>query len=201
MITEVDTCRKYVIPKLKEAGWTDDQISEQKTITDGKIIVAGDRILRKKQKRIDYLLRYSRDIMIAVVEAKAAYKIPGGGMQQAKDYSQILDVKFAYSTNGYSIIEHDFITGRERELERFPCPQELWERLVNKEGISNKEMSEKLLCPSYPSVDKPLRYYQEIAINRVVRAIIQRNRRVLLTMATGTGKTNVAFQIMEFALE
>lgn len=196
MITEVDTCRKYVIPKLIEAGWTDDQISEQKTITNGKIIVAGDRISRKMQKRVDYLLRYSRDIMIAVVEAKAAYKIPGVGIQQAKDYSQILDVKFAYSTNGYSIIEHDFITGKEKELKKFPSPQELWERLVNKDGISNKEMTEKLVSPSYPSVDKPLRYYQEIAINRVVRAIIQRNRRVLLTMATGTGKTNVAFQII-----
>ena len=94
MITEADTCRKYFLPKLYAAGWSDDQISEQKTFTDGRIIVAGNKVRRRLPKRADYLLRYTRDFMIAVVEAKAAYKLPGDGLQQAKDYAEILGLKF-----------------------------------------------------------------------------------------------------------
>ena len=106
--TEADTCRKLVTPKIYAAGWTDEQISEQKTFTDGRIIVVGNRIRRRKQKRADYLLRLTRDFPIAIVEAKAKYRTAGEGLQQAKDYAEILDLKFAYATNGHVIIEFDF---------------------------------------------------------------------------------------------
>src|SRR5437667_6974491 len=102
-LTEADTCRTYVVPKLYAAGWNDDQISEQKTFTDGRIVVAGNKPKRRKQKRADYLLRYRRDFPIAVVEAKPIYKLPGDGLQQSKDYAQILGLKSAYATNGQGI--------------------------------------------------------------------------------------------------
>jgi type I restriction enzyme R subunit len=193
-ITEADTCRKYVVPRLYEAGWTDDQISEQKTLTDGRIVVVGNKARRRKQKRADYLLRYRPAFMIAVVEAKAAYKRYADGLQQAKEYAQILDLKFAYSTNGHGIIEHDFLTGNDTVLQTFPSPQELWERQRLHEGIP-PEVEQRLLSPFYHFADKRPRYYQEIAVNRAVRAILEGKRRVLLTLATGTGKTLVAFQI------
>src|SRR3972149_3189523 len=121
MATEADTCRKYVLPKLYTAGWNDDQINEQRTFTDGRIMVAGTKYWRRPQKRADYLLRYRPNFAIAVVEAKAVYKSSGDGLQQAKEYAQILDLMFAYSTNGHGIIEHDFLTGKESEL--VCCPK------------------------------------------------------------------------------
>lgn len=122
--TEADTCRKYVLPKIYAAGWTDEQINEQKTFTDGRIVVVGSRIRRRPQKRADYLLRYTRDFPIAIIEAKAKYKTAGDGLQQAKDYADILDLKFAYATNGQAIIEFDFLTGKECLVETFPSPDE-----------------------------------------------------------------------------
>ncbi len=197
MITEADTCRKYVLPKLRDAGWENEphSITEQKSFTDGRVIVPGGKPKRQDGKRADYLLRYTRDFLIAVVEAKAAYKSPGQGLQQAKEYAQILGLKFAYSTNGHGIIEYDFLTGLETESERFPTPAELWPRLCENEGISNEEMIERMLTPFNLVSGKQPRYYQEIAINRVVQSVLQGRRRILLTMATGTGKTLVAFQI------
>ncbi len=193
-LTEADTCRKYVLPKLYAAGWEDEQISEQKTFTDGRIVVAGSKYSRRPQKRADYLLRYRRDFPIAIVEAKASYKKPSDGLQQAKEYAQILGLKFAYSTNGPGIVEHDFIDGRDKEREDFPSPDDLWKRLRAAESISTAT-GELLLTPYYHLSGKSPRYYQEIAINRAVQAILQGKQRVLLTMATGTGKTIVAFQI------
>lgn len=131
---------------------------------------------------------------MAVVEAKAAYKTPGTGMQQAKDYAEILGLKFAYATNGEGIVEFDYLTGLERELDSFPTPEELWTRLRGGQGL-DEETAERLLRPSHHLSGKSPRYYQEIAINRVVQAVLQGQRRILLTMATGTGKTMVAFQI------
>jgi len=194
MITEADTCRKYVLPKLYEAGWTDDQINEQRTFTDGRIVVVGSTTFRRTQKRADYLLRLRRDFPLAVVEAKAAYKNHGDGLQQAKDYAATLGLKFAYSTNGHGIVEHDFLTGRDKDLSIFPGPEDLWRRLKASEGLS-EDTSNRLLTPSFTLSGKPLRYYQDIAINRTVQAVLQGKRRVLLTMATGSGKTMVAFQI------
>ncbi len=193
-LTEADTCRKYVLPKLYAAGWTDDQISEQKTFTDGRIVVAGIKVRRRPQKRADYLLRYRRDFTIAVVEAKPFYKNPGDGLQQAKDYAQILGLKFAFATNGQGLVEHDYLTGRDNDLETFPSPDELWRRLRGGENIAD-EIADRVLAPYYLLPGKLPRYYQEIAINRAVQAILQGKRRVLLTLATGTGKTIVAFQI------
>jgi type I restriction enzyme, R subunit len=191
---EADTCRTYVVPKLYSAGWEDTQISEQKSFTDGRIMLAGNRAFRRPQKRADYLLRYRRDFPIAVVEAKAAYRTAGDGLQQAKEYAQILGLKFAYATNGHSIIEHDFLTGLDNELQAFPKPSELWARLTGAEKIS-EEMGNRLLTPYYHLSGKSPRYYQEIAINLAVQCILQGRKRVLLTLATGTGKTIVAFQI------
>lgn len=161
MITEADTCRRYVLPKLYSAGWNDDQINEQKTFT----------------------------------EAKSAYKNPGDGLQQAKEYAEILGLKFAYSTNGKGIVEHDFITGKDTDLESFPTPDELWMRLSQLENIT-PGIAEILLAPCNTSTGKTPRYYQEIAINRAIKAILQGKKRILLTLATGTGKTFVSFQII-----
>ena len=193
MITEADTCRRYVLPKLYDAGWTDDQISEQKTFTDGRIIV-GPTIRRGRQKRADYILRYRRDFPIAVVEAKAAYIHPSEGLQQAKEYARILDLNFAYATNGHRIIEYNFITGQETEVDTFPRPEELWLQIKQSESIP-EESETHLLAPTYPVPGKSPRYYQTIAINRAVQEITRGNPRILLTMATGTGKTLVAFHI------
>lgn len=193
-LNEADTCRTYVLPKLYSAGWEDTQISEQKSFTDGRIVIGGKRPTRRPQKRADYLLRYRRDFPIALVEAKAIYRTSGDGLQQAKEYALILGLKFAYATNGQSIIEHDFLTGLDSELQDFPRPSELWERLRAAEGIS-EEVGERLLTPYYHLSGKSPRYYQEIAINVAVQAILQGKKRILLTLATGTGKTIVAFQI------
>ncbi|MGH7847706.1 MAG: EcoAI/FtnUII family type I restriction enzme subunit R [Candidatus Binatia bacterium] len=195
MITEADTCRKYVLPKLYAAGWNDDQISEQKTFTDGRIIPIGDKSRRRRPKRADYLLRYTRDLPLAVVEAKAAYKLCGDGLQQAKDYAEILGIKFAYATNGHGVVEFDYVTGNETEHDSFPSPDELWRRLRASEGLDDDQLANRALTPSNTSIGKGHRYYQEIAINRTVQGILKGDSRILLTMATGTGKTVVAFQI------
>jgi type I restriction enzyme R subunit len=193
---EADTCRRYVVPMLQAAGWEDEphRIKEQVTFTDGRIIVAGRRSRRRPGKRADYILRHRPDFALAVVEAKPTYATPGEGLQQAKDYAEILGLKFAYATNGHGIIEFDFITGLERELNSFPTPDQLWARLTSNASLS-VEAANKVLTPAYHLSGKSPRYYQEIAINRAVQAIAQGHPRVLLTMATGTGKTVVAFQI------
>ncbi|MEN6407173.1 MAG: DEAD/DEAH box helicase family protein [Thermoguttaceae bacterium] len=193
--TEADTCRKYVLPNLYQAGWTDDQINEQHTFTDGRVIAAPKKIRRGKQKRADYRLRYTRDFPIAIVEAKASYKTPGEGLQQAKDYAECLDLKFAFATNGKEIIEFDFLTGIEKIIDAFPTPAQLWSRLRNGQKLDEDKAATQLLTPCYHQPEKHLRYYQEIAIHRAMTAILTGQRRVLLTMATGTGKTLVAFQI------
>lgn len=196
MRNEADTCREYVVPRLMQAGWDEPprSVTEQRTFTDGRILISGSKARRGPQKRADYLLQYTRDFPIAVVEAKAEYKTPGTGLQQAKDYAEILDLKFAYATNGKGIIEFDYLTGRERELDAFPTPEELWERLRDGRGV-DADSAERLLTPSHHLSGKSPRYYQEVAINRVVEAVSREQRRILLTMATGTGKTMVAFQI------
>jgi type I restriction enzyme R subunit len=193
-LNEADTCRTYVLPNLYSAGWEDTQISEQKSFTDGRIMLVGSRAIRRPQKRADYLLRYRRDFPIAVVEAKAAYRTSGDGLQQAKEYAEILGLKFAYATNGHSIIEHDYLTGIETEIQLFPTPAELWARLSASENIT-EEVGNRLLTPYYHLSGRPTRYYQEIAINRAVQSVLQGRKRILLTLATGTGKTEVAFQI------
>ena len=195
MPSEADTCRTFVLPKLYSAGWNDELICEQRSFTDGRIIVSGGRSWRRPQKRADYLLLYRTNQMLAVVEAKSADRLPHDGLQQAKEYAQILDLKFAYSTNGHTIVEFDFLTGKETLLESFPSPETLWIRLQGNLGLKTPEQKDRYLSPCLSISGKPLRYYQEIAINRVVQSILHGDKRVLLTMATGTGKTIVAFHI------
>jgi type I restriction enzyme R subunit len=195
MPTEADTCRRYVLPRLYAGGWTDDQISEQKTFTDGRILLSGTSVRRGPQKRADYLLRYRPNLALAVVEAKASHRAPGDGLQQAKEYAQALDLKFAYSTNGHGIIEFDFLTGRESSLDAFPTPDQLWKRLSSHLGLKSDVEVQRYTAPGIQVPGRPLRYYQEIAINNTVRAILNGQRRVLVNMATGTGKTDVAFHI------
>lgn len=196
-MNEADTCRKLVVPKLQEAGWDDrpHAINEQRTFTDGRIVFVGGRARRGKQKRADYVLRYNPDFPIAVVEAKARYRHAADGLQQAKDYAEILGLKFAYATNGAEIVEFDYTTGIERMLDAFPSPDELWARQRAAEGLNDPLTAERLLTPSFPDRAKPLRYYQEIAVNRAVQAVLQGRKRILLTLCTGAGKTAVAFQI------
>lgn len=194
MSNEADTCRKRVLPKLYASGWNDDQIFEQVYFTDGRILVLGDKCRRKKQKRADYLLKFRRDFPLAIVEAKASYKTPGDGLQQAKEYAEMLGLKFVYSTNGEKFIEHDYTTGLEKELADLPSPADLWARFCHHENIESPDVAEKLLAPYHLSEKAP-RYYQQIAINRSVEAVLKGQKRILLTMATGTGKTYVAFQI------
>ena len=176
MINEADTCRLYVIPGLTTAGWNEDQIREQVTFTDGRIVVAGTRAIRRPQKRADYLLRYRKDFTIAVVEAKAEYRHPADGLQQAKQYAEILGLKFAYATNGHGIVEHDYLRGQTNQIDVFPGPEELWQRLANAQGVG-VEASQRLLTPT--NTRRPLRYYQEIAINRAVQTILMGINRVL----------------------
>lgn len=199
-LNEADTCREYVLPKLEEAGWSANPLTfpsfgEQHTFTDGRIVVTGETARRRAQKRADYLLRYTADFPIAVVEAKRRYAAAGDGLQQAKQYAEILGLSFAYATNGREIVEFDFLTGQEQQIADFPSPDDLWARYRNKHRLTEDTQAERFQWPSYRGGRSSPRYYQEIAINRTVLAVLQGRRRLLLTMATGTGKTLVAFQI------
>jgi type I restriction enzyme R subunit len=196
-LSEADTCRKFVVPKLVAAGWDSDphSIAEQRSITDGRIIPAGKGFVRKAPKRVDFLLRYTRDFSLGVVEAKAAYLTAADGMQQAKQYAEMLGLKFAYATNGHEIIEFDYTTGLEKAVTNYPTPADLWQRYRSASRLPDQAASDRLLTPSNHAVGQGERYYQQIAINRSVEAILTGQRRLLLTMATGTGKTAVAFQI------
>ena len=197
MPNEADTCRKFVVPRLQAAGWDDEpnSIAEQRTITDGRIVPAGQGFVRKPPRRVDYLLRLRRDFPLAVVEAKAAYKSAADGVQQARLYAGLLGLPFAYATNGREIIECDLLAGTEQLRSDFPTPDELWTRYQAARGLTDAAVVAQLLTPSNFAVGQGERYYQQVAINRAVEAIVTGRRRLLLTMATGTGKTPTAFQI------
>lgn len=195
-MNEADTCRTYVLPKLKSAGWEDDAISEQRVLTPGRIVPVGDRHIRKEGLRPDYTLFIRQNIPIAVVEAKADYAHPAKGLGQAMQYAELMQVKFAYATNGQGIVEHDFITGLERTLDSFPTPAELWGRLKGTFKFTDDKDETDSLSQYWQEVGgKAPRYYQQVAINKAVNAVVTGQDRILLTMATGTGKTFVAFQI------
>lgn len=196
IFTEADTCRELVTPKLVAAGWGEAPcaIGEQRSFTNGRIIVAGGKVRRGQQKRADYLLYYHRDYPLAVVEAKEAGLPAETGAQQARQYAEILGLKFAYATNGHRIIEIDYTTGTEREVDRYASPDELFARLTAATQLPQTATAH-LLEPFNLASGKVPRYYQQIAIHRVVEAILLGQKRILATLATGTGKTNVAFQV------
>lgn len=195
-MNEADTCRKLVRPRLEAAGWDTlpHSYAEQTHFTDGRIIVPAGKPRRLKKKFSDFLLRYTRDITLAVVEAKSDQRPAGDGLQQAKDYAAILGLKFAYATNGSDILEYDFFSREEKPLDCFPTPDELWARYQAGQGLTGATAN-AVLVPCFHQPGKVPRYYQKTAIQRAVEAIVNGHRRCLLTLATGTGKTVVAFQV------
>jgi type I restriction enzyme R subunit len=196
-LNEADTCRVFITPALQKAGWGDPlwRIAEQHYFTDGQIVLVGDGHRRRKGKKADYLLRFTESFPIATVEAKAEDLESGAGLQQSKDYAHILGLSFAYSTNGHGIEEWDFTTNTQRSLTAFPSPDELWQRLCAAKALDAARPRNPLLHPYCTKEGKYPRYYQEVAINRTIEAIQNGKDRVLINLATGTGKTLIAFQI------
>lgn len=198
-MTEEDIKAKFITPAIERAGWNvEKQVKFEYSFTDGRIIVRGNFTARGKSKRTDYLLHYKKHLPIAIIEAKDNKHSLGAGMQQGIEYALVLDVPFVYSSNGDGFLEHDMITGKERNipLDQFPSPDDLWQRYKGEKDINEEQ--EKLITEpySYRSGDKTPRYYQHIAINRTIEAIASGQQRLLLVMATGTGKTYIAFQII-----
>ena len=196
--TEADVKTKLITPAIKQAGWDIiSQMKEEHYFTAGKIQVQGQKTRRLKGKKADYILYY-RDIPIAVIEAKDNTHSKSSGIQQALDYANILNTPFAFSSNGDGFLFHDRTSGKETELEmnEFPSPEKLWSIYKEHQDINNEQ--EKMILQDYHSGTeaKEPRYYQRIAINKAVEAISKGKNRLLLVMATGTGKTYVAFQII-----
>ena len=197
-LSEEDIKNRYITPALDKAGWEKTHYRMEYYFTAGRVLIQGKQHARKEGKKADYLLFASPNNPIAIVEAKDNNKPVGGGLQQAMEYAQILDVKFAYSTNGDAFIEHDFLTGKETEipLDAFPTKEQLIERLRANNNLT-AEQQHIVDEPYYFDQDsKEPRYYQRIAINRTVEAVAKGQDRILLVMATGTGKTFTAFQII-----
>ena len=200
-LSESDICDRFISPALQKSGWEQHRWRREFAFTDGRIIVRGKMVARGKQKRADYLLFYKPNIPIAVIEAKDNTHSLGAGMQQGLGYSELLDVPFVFSSNGDGFLFHDK-TGNAAQIEttlsldEFPSPEELWSRYKVWKGL--EEVSEDLVTsPSYQyATDEPPRYYQQLAVNRSIEAIARGQRRILLAMATGTGKTRTAFNII-----
>lgn len=197
-LTEEDVKNIYITPALTKSWNIKTQIRCEQYFTDGAIIVRGNMTSRAKGKKADYILYTSENMPIAIVEAKKDTLEPGTGMQQAINYAKILDIPFAYSSNGKAFIEHDMLTGVETELsmDEFPTPEDLWYRYTKAKRITPTQEDIILEPYYYETGSKKPRYYQRIAINRTINAIAQGQNRILLVMATGTGKTYTAFQIM-----
>ncbi len=198
-LTESDICAKFITPAITAAGWDEHlQIRREFNFTDGHIIVRGNLHTRGKRKRADYLLSHRPNLPLAIIEAKDNTHSLGAGMQQALAYAEILDVPFVYASNGDAFIEHDRTTHQERQLplDYFPSPQELWDR-YRAAGSITPDVERVITEPYHVEISgKQPRYYQRIAINRTIDAIARGQDRVLLVLATGTGKTYTAFQII-----
>lgn len=196
-MSEEDIKLQYITPSIT-SKWSRDKITMETRITDGKINLKGNFVFREKPKRADYILYLNANNPIAIVEAKDNTHNVSHGLQQAMTYARMLDVPFAYSSNGDGFAEHDFITGQEREfsLDEFPTEHELIARYKQEFGLTLPQET-VLEQPYYTSQNTyPPRYYQRNAINRTVDAIARGQQRLLLVMATGTGKTYTAFQIV-----
>ena len=202
-LSERDICTKFITPAIKKAGWnTLTQLLEEVSFTDGKIYVRGKMTARGARKRADYILYYKPNIPIAIVEAKDNKHTIRAGIQQALGYAQILDIPFVFSSNGDGFLFHDKTqtSGNiETELDNdsFPSPRELWNKYKQYIGIETPE-AEKIVEQDYyfDGSGRTPRYYQQIAVNRAVEAIAKGQDRIILVMATGTGKTYTAFQII-----
>ncbi|MCT7554161.1 EcoAI/FtnUII family type I restriction enzme subunit R [Aliarcobacter butzleri] len=202
-LTERDICTKYINPALTQAGWNlQTQIREEVYFTDGKIYVKGNKSKRAKGKKADYILYYKPNIPVAIIEAKDNNHRVQDGIQQGLEYSNILDIPVVFSSNGDEFYEHDKtlsngVVERKISLNNFPTPDELWERYKKYKKIETQE-EEKIISQDYffDAQGRFPRYYQQIAINRTVEAIAKGQNRILLVMATGTGKTYTAFQII-----
>ena len=196
-MSEEDIKLQYITPSIT-SKWSRDKITMETRITDGKINLKGNFVFRENPKRADYILYLNANNPIAIVEAKDNTHGVSHGLQQAMTYARMLDVPFAYSSNGDGFAEHDFITGQEREfsLDEFPTEQELIARYKQESELTSSQVT-VIEQPYYTSQNTyPPRYYQRIAINRTVDAIARGQQRLLLVMATGTGKTYTAFQIV-----
>ncbi|MCU1348978.1 MAG: Type restriction enzyme EcoEI protein [Acidobacteria bacterium] len=202
LLNETEICDQYITPAIHAAGWDKHvQVRREYSFTAGQVLVRGKVAVRSRKKRADYLLFHTPNFPIAVVEAKDNTNPVGGGMQQALAYAVTLDVPFVFTSNGDGFMFHDR-TGLSAPVERFltladfPSPDELWGRYRTWKGLSDE--SEKIVRIPYhdDGGGKEPRYYQRVAVQRTIEAVAQGQRRVLLVMATGTGKTYTAFQII-----
>ena len=200
-LTEQETRTRYITPAIQNAGWQPRQIREEVNFTDGRIIVREQMTMRGQRKKADYILYHGRIMPQAIVEAKKKALSVGNGLQQALDYGTTLDIPFVYSSNGEGFVEHDG-TGMSSAVERhlaldaFPSPEDLWERYRRWKHLETAAQTAIAQDYHYERNGKTPRYYQRIAIDRTTQAIIDGRKRILLVMATGTGKTYTAFQIV-----
>lgn len=192
---EADTRAKIIDPKIKQSGWTEDFIAREFYFTDGKIFLVGDEAKRKEPKKADYILYYNDALPLAVVEAKEEGKPAVSGMQQAKEYAERLDILFAYSTNGHQIEEFDFVLNTQKTIEAFPTQDELYQRYLTAKSLNNESVAPLATTYNKQTFNANPRYYQQVAIRRTLEAITKGHKRILLNLATGTGKTTIAFQI------
>ena len=199
-LSERDICTKYITPALRRAGWDEmTQLREEVSFTKGRIIVRGKLVTRGKAKRADYLLYYKPNIPLAVIEAKDNACSVGDGMQQALDYAETLKIPFAFSSNGDGFVFHDGTLKdgaieRNLELDQFPAPATLWAMYRMWKGLLPE--ADPVVLQDYYSTGKEPRYYQESTVNAATEAIAKGQNRLLLVMATGTGKTYTAFQVI-----
>lgn len=200
-LSEADVCDRFVTPAIKQAGWAEQKWRREYGFTDGKIIVRGKLVARGKRKRVDYLLFHKPNLPIALIEAKDNTHSVGSGMQQGLAYAEKLDVPFVFSTNGDGFVFHDR-TGtfdsieRNLSLDEFPSPETLWAHYKQWKKIDDAH-EELVESPNHAAPGgKEARYYQQLAINRTIEAVAQGKKRLLLVMATGTGKTYTAFNII-----
>ena len=201
-LSERDICTKFITPAIEKAGWDKfTQLLEEVYFTDGKIYVRGKLTARGVAKRADYILYYKPNIPVAIIEAKDNNHSVRAGIQQALDYARILDIPCVFSSNGDGFLFHDRTATNENietkmDMDSFPSPEQLWEKYKSYKGITTSN-AEKIASQDYffDGTKRTPRYYQQIAVNRTVEAIANGQNRVLLVMATGTGKTYAAFQI------
>jgi type I restriction enzyme R subunit len=202
-LSERDICTKFITPAVEKSGWNRlTQLLEEVSFTDGKIYVRGKLTARGNQKRADYILYYKPNIPIAIIEAKDNKHSVRAGIQQALDYAQILDIPCVFSSNGDGFLFHDRTATdgnieTEIGIDDFPTPEQLWEKYKKYKGITTPT-AEKIASQDYyfDGTNRKPRYYQQIAVNRTVEAIANGQNRIILVMATGTGKTYTAFQII-----